>query len=574
VTFSTLLVLAVISAVVIRILTSEERERVLRLTLAVLREARDAALLRTPDLDLFGEALRARTPRAPVMPALVAMNAAVFLVVLLAGATGSLDALLGWGGNFGPRTTNGQWWRLVTSMFVHAGFFHLVINMVALVQAGLILERLVGPAAFAAVYVVSGVLAGLVTVTAFPIAISVGSSGAVFGIYGLLLAASAWGFFNRARVAIPPVAARSLAPAAVVFVLFNLGSGAMPVGADLAGLLVGFGCGLILTRAVTEGTPSPRWVAGQVAATVVIVVAAAVPLRGIVDVRPEIQQVITFEERTAAAYEEAAGRFRVGRIAPEDLAEVIDHAILPDLEELRDRIDALGKVPREQRPLVAAAQEYLRLRDESWRIRSEGGSERKSVNRRLPDADGKPSGIRPAGVRASKELYVHDRPALHHLGVRLDFYIAVRLRHARDVAGGLEGRHRHALHHAHGIELMPPRNGKNAGAKRQRNRLDDLGGKPRETTKSRGEEDVGVGQARRRIARHAENQLSLDAAEGCRLSRLHRDAVKEDLALRGDDVEDEIALADGASAREHEHVVFEAIAHRPREVLHGVRRGA
>src|SRR5215510_11248376 len=56
------------------------------------------------------------------------------------------ETLVRWGANYGPSTTNGQWWRLVTAMFVHGGMVSLPINLAALVQLGVILERLIGPA--------------------------------------------------------------------------------------------------------------------------------------------------------------------------------------------------------------------------------------------------------------------------------------------------------------------------------------------------------------------------------------------------------------------------------------------
>ena len=77
-------------------------------------------------------------------------------------------------------------------MFVHTGTFQLLVNCAALVQLGLILERLVGHVTFAAVYVAAGVLASIVSLSDYPMAISSGASGAIFGLYGLLLASSAW----------------------------------------------------------------------------------------------------------------------------------------------------------------------------------------------------------------------------------------------------------------------------------------------------------------------------------------------------------------------------------------------
>src|SRR6202035_2476066 len=98
-----------------------------------------------------------------------------------AGALSDPQTLVGWGASFGPRTTNGEWWRLVTSMFVHSGMLQLLVNVGGLVSIGFMLERLVRRPAFAAVYFAAGVLASLVSLSVHPMAVSAGASGAIFG---------------------------------------------------------------------------------------------------------------------------------------------------------------------------------------------------------------------------------------------------------------------------------------------------------------------------------------------------------------------------------------------------------
>ncbi|MGI5898960.1 MAG: rhomboid family intramembrane serine protease [Christensenellales bacterium] len=80
----------------------------------------------------------------------------------------------------------GQWWRLVTPMFLHADFFHILFNMFALVIWGRQLEALMGRARYIAVYFLSGIL-GCMASFAFSNSLSVGASGAVFGLFGALL---------------------------------------------------------------------------------------------------------------------------------------------------------------------------------------------------------------------------------------------------------------------------------------------------------------------------------------------------------------------------------------------------
>ena len=64
-----------------------------------------------------------------VTPALVALNVTVFLIILVGpGALADPQTLVGWGGNFGPRTTNGEWWRLVTATFVHSEMLPILVR--------------------------------------------------------------------------------------------------------------------------------------------------------------------------------------------------------------------------------------------------------------------------------------------------------------------------------------------------------------------------------------------------------------------------------------------------------------
>ena len=107
------------------------------------------------------------------------------------------------------------------------------------------------------------------------------------------------------------------------------------------------------------------------AAAVVIAVLFVIPLRGITDVKPELERTVADEDRLAGVYQEAADRFRSGRMPAEALALLIDRTIIPELQVTAARLKALVGVPKEQQPLVANAGEYVRLRSESWRLRSE-----------------------------------------------------------------------------------------------------------------------------------------------------------------------------------------------------------
>ena len=109
-------------------------------------------------------------------------------------------------------------------------------------------------------------------------------------------------------------------------------------------------------------------------------------LRGIADVRPEISRIIALEDRTAGVYEAALTRVNKGAMTPDALAQLIDRSIVPELEAADAHLMAIRGVPPEHRPLVADADEYLRLRSTSWRLQAE--SWRNKVKARRREADG------------------------------------------------------------------------------------------------------------------------------------------------------------------------------------------
>ena len=92
---------------------------------------------------------------------------------------------------------------------------------------------------------------------------------------------------------------------------------------------------------------------------------------GPVDVRPEIERLLAAESQTAAIYDAAAAQFRLGTLDSESLARVIERKIKPGLQDARVRVMSLDNVRSDQAPFLEKAREYLRLRDESWRLRAE-----------------------------------------------------------------------------------------------------------------------------------------------------------------------------------------------------------
>lgn len=112
-----------------------------------------------------------------------------FLVMYVAESVGStltVDTLVRFGAKVNELIDEGEWWRLVTPMFLHIGWFHFGINMFALWSLGPLVERMYASTRFAVIFLLSGIAASLASY-AFSDAISAGASGALFGLVGALL---------------------------------------------------------------------------------------------------------------------------------------------------------------------------------------------------------------------------------------------------------------------------------------------------------------------------------------------------------------------------------------------------
>jgi membrane associated rhomboid family serine protease/Flp pilus assembly protein TadD len=209
----------------------------------------------------FYQALLGATPHLWVTPTLIGANVVVFLVSLALGASAiapDSQHLLEIGANFGPWTLEGQWWRLLSSEFVHFGILHLAVNMWALWLLGNIAERMFGNLTFLVLYLLSGVGGSLLSLLWHPGILSAGASGAIMGIAGGLIA-----FLYFGQILVPKPVVRELLGSLVFIVLFNLFLGALwastdPTigidnGAHIGGLVVGLVMGAALHRSLPFG---------------------------------------------------------------------------------------------------------------------------------------------------------------------------------------------------------------------------------------------------------------------------------------------------------------------------------
>jgi len=184
-----------------------------------------------------------------ITPILIHCNLLVFITMVFAGlgfiSFDTVD-LLKWGANYKPYIMEGQWWRLLSCIFLHGGIAHLLANMYGLLFVGIFLEPVTGKKTFLIVYLVTGVLASLTSLYWHEHAAGEGASGAIFGMYGVFIALLLAKLFDAA-------VSRAFLISASVFIGFNLLAGLTgntDNAAHMGGLISGFIAGLMLAPAL------------------------------------------------------------------------------------------------------------------------------------------------------------------------------------------------------------------------------------------------------------------------------------------------------------------------------------
>ncbi len=134
---------------------------------------------------------------------------------------------------------SGEYWRLVSAVFLHAGFIHLLMNSFVLAIAGRILEPSIGSVKFLFVFLFSGIVASLISIAWHPSTISVGASGAIYGLLGALIVLTFNGFIPKPKRADVWIIAGLVIVSGLVMGFVSNIDHAAHFGGFLAGLLCG-----------------------------------------------------------------------------------------------------------------------------------------------------------------------------------------------------------------------------------------------------------------------------------------------------------------------------------------------
>ncbi len=305
--------------------------------------------------EAFEQRLRALTPNPWALYAVIAVNVAVWLLNLFDGMSPMKPTsaeLFAWGANSTSAVVrDGEYWRLLTATVLHGGVLHLALNMYALWDAGRRVCQWFGNGQFLLIYLGAG-LAGSALSLHFSSqqAISVGASGAVFGVLGALLVGV---YQHRERV--PKAMVQQLLTSQGLFVVFMLVQGFARSGIDNAahvgGLIAGAALAWVLVELIDEQAGAVQRRRQQVLALGLV----AVMVGGLTwTARPGIDHRQLFQSQSALeallprmraaedAFQADAKAHREGRMNEAQLVDAMEQRHIPAYRELVQALKAVN----------------------------------------------------------------------------------------------------------------------------------------------------------------------------------------------------------------------------------------
>ncbi len=308
----------------------------------------------------------------------IAANVAVFAAMVSRGVDivnpGAMT-LLSWGGNFGPMTMNGQWWRLVSCMFLHFGIVHIGLNMWVLWGLAPLVERFAGRTGFLIAYMASGIAGSITSLAWHPTGISAGASGAVFGTAGVLL-----GFVILRRDTIPGEVRTRMLKSMFNFLVLNTIIGMTAARVDMAAHLGGFAggmiCGLILSQPLlVPELFQRRWIKNMmclITAIVLLPTAFFLLPEPPVDILAELQRLAIVENEVYDTFYDAQDSAAAGKIDNKQFADRVELKVLRPWDDYIRDIDHLRTLENANQETMQRLALYLQRRKECWQTLVEG----------------------------------------------------------------------------------------------------------------------------------------------------------------------------------------------------------
>ena len=321
----------------------------------------------------FEARLKSLTPVPWALYLVVALNTGVWGANLVAGMSPMAplaEDLFRWGANSAWAVTReGEYWRLLSAAFLHGGIVHLALNMLGLWSAGLLVNRMYGNGQFLLIYLGSALAGSALSLhyTAQQ-SVSVGASGAVFGVLGALVAA-----LIQHRHRLPPSTRKNLLGTQAAFVAYSLVQGFAHKGIDNAAHVGGLVAGgviawLLVERLDEQATAAKRvrdaGLAGTVCAAVVGLLVATTgepPIdhaRGF-EARAQMQRSVAALQQVERAVQQDAKANKSGQMPDVLMIKALRERHLPAIRKVRDSLAPLSLPATD--PGAAALSDFQQL---------------------------------------------------------------------------------------------------------------------------------------------------------------------------------------------------------------------
>lgn len=212
--------------------------------------------------------MRKEWSQAPATIVLVTIQVIVYLLMTLAGGSTNTEVLVRFGALNTSLLLSGQWWRLITPVFVHIGFTHLLINSLTLYFIGMYIEQLFGHWRMLVIYFASALTGNLCSACFLPRGLSAGASTAIFGLFGAFLML---GESFRDNQAI-----RMLSRQFLILVVLNIGTDLLVPGIDLPGHIGGLIGGFLVAYVVGAPRLGPTSQIKRVMSGIILIVCSLV----------------------------------------------------------------------------------------------------------------------------------------------------------------------------------------------------------------------------------------------------------------------------------------------------------
>ena len=247
-------------------------------------------------------------PRTWGLYGLIATNVVIWLLMLWRGAAmkgTATSMLIAWGGNMAVLVQEGQWWRMLTATFLHGSLTHLAGNMVVLYALGTHVERFFGTRSLLLIYFGSGLLGSALSLHfAAQSSVSVGASGAVFGIGGALLVA-----VLRNRRNLPQSIHKQLASDAAIMIGYSLVQGFLATRVDNAAHVGGLIGGALLAWCLPVRLSPETYRAKLRRGMMMAAAVGTVAVVGVAALAPPVPQAMRDSLASARQFEHAADSF-------------------------------------------------------------------------------------------------------------------------------------------------------------------------------------------------------------------------------------------------------------------------